>query len=189
MGKTTSKKCGKAKGKLLEALAKCAGVLVGPIIFPFVYQNDAYKKAKAPDSENATPHDSHIDNAINYADNNSYRPYAIGTDGTIRSTLNGTVTGVLNGTVYGNSKDYYANYTGSALEVAKMYLEQGEYGMAVGLYKEAYNSLLEIPENERNALLEQVKSGNVIVTQRLAALVKSEEDELIFNEARAGMVL
>jgi hypothetical protein len=38
-------------------------------------------------------------------------------------------------------------------------------------------------------MLELIRTGNVEATQCLASLVKSEEDELIFNEARAGMVL
>jgi hypothetical protein len=194
MSKSTSKKRSKTKEKLLEALAKFATALVSPIVLPWAYHNDAYKKARVPDSENATPHDLNIDDILKDA-NKTYIADPSWANGMISGTFNGTVTGVMTGKYIGNAKyngnltDFYIDYTGPAPEVAKILLEHGDYGQAISFYKEAYGSLVGIPEKERNALLEQVKSGNVIVIQKLAELVKNEEEELIFNEARAGWVL
>jgi uncharacterized protein HemY len=53
----------------------------------------------------------------------------------------------------------------------------------------AYDSLSELPQKLRDEMLGLVKDGDITATQGLAALVKTEEDELIFNEARARMVL
>jgi tetratricopeptide (TPR) repeat protein len=72
----------------------------------------------------------------------------------------------------------------------KVYFDKKDYeGMITMLCKRADFSLSQIPKDMRGGLLELVRKGNVRATQSLAKLVKTEEDELMFNEARAGMVL
>jgi hypothetical protein len=60
---------------------------------------------------------------------------------------------------------------------------------AITILKEGNFSLSEVSENVRGTLLTLVSEGNIEATQSIAELVKTEDDELMFNEARAGLVL
>jgi hypothetical protein len=73
---------------------------------------------------------------------------------------------------------------------AKLYLDKKDYkGMAERLSEYPDFSLSQIPKETQERLLELVRKGNVAITRGLAKLVQTEEDELLFNEARAGLVL
>jgi tetratricopeptide (TPR) repeat protein len=94
---------------------------------------------------------------------------------------------------YGTAGDWYekVGLPDKAVECwTKVYFDKKDYeGMTTMLCKRADLSLSQIPKGTRGGLLELVRKGNVRATQGLAKLVKNEEDELIFNEARAGLVL
>jgi hypothetical protein len=75
------------------------------------------------------------------------------------------------------------------LKEAEKFMAVEDYTGAVIDYRHANLSLTTIPKEPQEKMLELIRTGNVEATQCLASLVKSEEDELIFNEARAGMVL
>jgi hypothetical protein len=63
------------------------------------------------------------------------------------------------------------------------------YSKALKIYKTEGCSLSTLPKESQEKILRLVRKGNVEATQCLAELVKTEEEELIFNEARAGLVL
>jgi tetratricopeptide (TPR) repeat protein len=75
----------------------------------------------------------------------------------------------------------------SSANWAEQLVAEGKYSDAVGIYKKFGYSLSNVPNPEK--LLEAVKQGSPEAIQKIAELVTSEEDEVIFNEARAGMVL
>jgi hypothetical protein len=75
------------------------------------------------------------------------------------------------------------------LKTAEAFISHFQLGSAISTYKTAGVSLSDVPLKEREKLLDKVKEGNIEITQNLASLVENEEEELIFNEARAGMVL
>jgi tetratricopeptide (TPR) repeat protein len=66
---------------------------------------------------------------------------------------------------------------------------RGYVDRAFDFYKSNDISLSKMPKEMQEKMLDLVKKGNVKITQNLAKLVKTEEEELMFNEARAGMVL
>jgi hypothetical protein len=75
------------------------------------------------------------------------------------------------------------------LKTANKKIAEGSYESAINYYAQADISLTTLPKETQEKLLKFVMEGNVEATQGLAKLVKSDEDEIIFNEARAGMVL
>jgi len=79
---------------------------------------------------------------------------------------------------------------GYYLKGADLLIADERYVDALDYYKLAnIGSLTGLPKETQEKLLGLVRKGNVKATQGLAKLVKTEEEELIFNEARAGMVL
>jgi tetratricopeptide (TPR) repeat protein len=77
----------------------------------------------------------------------------------------------------------------SIIRVAADCLIKNNYCEAAKFYAIGNYSLSDFPKDVREKMLELVKDGNVTATQNIARTVKSEEDEVIFNEARAGLVL
>ena len=75
------------------------------------------------------------------------------------------------------------------IKTAQFLIKDERYYQAIFMCKKFGVPLSEIPEYERKKMLGLVSNGDVHATQNIAKLVKSEEDELLFNEARAGMVL
>jgi hypothetical protein len=75
------------------------------------------------------------------------------------------------------------------LSIARSSIERKDYDNAIYCYRRTKSSLLSIPAEEREKLLVAVKEGCVNVIQGLAGLVQTEEEELMFNEARVGLVL
>jgi tetratricopeptide (TPR) repeat protein len=73
--------------------------------------------------------------------------------------------------------------------VANSAVTKKDYNEAINLYTQANLTLATLTKESQEQLLRFVREGNVTVTQGLAALVQTEEDEIIFNEARAGLVL
>jgi tetratricopeptide (TPR) repeat protein len=74
-------------------------------------------------------------------------------------------------------------------KAAQNFLDTNDYSSAIECYKNAKVSLSTLPEYIQERVLETIKSGDVKEIQGLAALVQTEEDELIFNEAHVGLVL
>jgi tetratricopeptide (TPR) repeat protein len=96
---------------------------------------------------------------------------------------------------YGWAAEAYAK-VGETEKEKECYLKQAggfivseNYTAAVVYYKLANVSLTALPKESLEKILGLVREGNVAVTQGLAAIVKTDEEELMFNEARAGMVL
>ena len=75
------------------------------------------------------------------------------------------------------------------IKIADGFVVTGEPIRAIGYYKRANISLTTLPKESQEKLLGLVREGNVAITRGLAKLVETEEDEIIFNEARAGLVL
>jgi tetratricopeptide (TPR) repeat protein len=75
------------------------------------------------------------------------------------------------------------------IKEASELMADGDYVAAVENYKDANLTLTELPKESQEKLLGLVSKGHVAVTQSLAELVKSEEEELMFNEVRAWLVL
>jgi tetratricopeptide (TPR) repeat protein len=75
------------------------------------------------------------------------------------------------------------------IKAAEVYAADEDYTHAIESYKRANLSLATLPRESQEKLLGLIREGNVEATQGLALLVKNEEEELIFNEARAGLVL
>jgi tetratricopeptide (TPR) repeat protein len=61
-----------------------------------------------------------------------------------------------------------------------IYAAEGEIELAIDLYSAA---------NNKQRLFDMMKTGGIELMQKLASLVETEEDEIAFNEARAGWVL
>jgi tetratricopeptide (TPR) repeat protein len=70
-----------------------------------------------------------------------------------------------------------------------VYIDKGYVDSAITFYGIIGVYISQMPKNVQEKLLKPVREGNVTTTQKLASLVNSEEDEILFNEARAGMVL
>jgi tetratricopeptide (TPR) repeat protein len=98
------------------------------------------------------------------------------------------------------AKDYYLMAakefaeSGNFLDAGRSYGEAGKFKEAAECYaKEGSISdiekLIKQKKIQKKNLFKLVSCGDIKVTQTLAKLVKTEEDELMFNEARAGWVL
>jgi tetratricopeptide (TPR) repeat protein len=75
----------------------------------------------------------------------------------------------------------------SLVKRAEQLVDDRSYLDAAGIYMTLGYSLSNVPISEK--LLDIVKQGDPKAIQSLAKLVKTEEDEILFNEARARMVL
>jgi hypothetical protein len=75
------------------------------------------------------------------------------------------------------------------LKQAELCFDREYYEGMVIWYMEAGISLSEISKDMQKKVLDLIRQGNIEATQGLASLVENEEDEVMFNEARAGMVL
>ena len=73
--------------------------------------------------------------------------------------------------------------------VADILIAKKQYVNAITCFKNAGCSLSTLPKTTLEKLLGLAREGNVRLIQGLAGLVQTEEDEILFNEARAGMVL
>jgi tetratricopeptide (TPR) repeat protein len=104
------------------------------------------------------------------------------------------IEGLIEKREYDGAEIWYVQRLGltekeARLKIAEACFANGIYHDAIAYLKKSDCQLADIPKKIREELLMLVTEGNIEVTQSLASLVKSEEDELIFNEARAGMVL
>jgi tetratricopeptide (TPR) repeat protein len=77
----------------------------------------------------------------------------------------------------------------SVLKVAEHCVHNKDYGNAASFYSILNVSLSDIPQEARENMLKLVTEGNVKAIQEVARMVKTEEEEIMYNEARAGMVL